>query len=157
MLGSRNVTLPRHGPLIWGLQRLGYRGKAEQDMGFELQTGSGLGKRVAKQKVSERCMLSEGSGKAVVWCRVSEQFGMAAVGQRQSELEMVVGWCRQVVFAWSRLTVEVERAAEQCMLTETGFAQGKMVVWEQPLAVLFVLTVLFGGRGNWVAQEPLQV
>lgn len=57
---------PHHGPLIWVLQRLGYKGKAEQDMGFELQTGSGLGKRVVQRRESERCMPSEGSGKAVV-------------------------------------------------------------------------------------------
>lgn len=148
---------PHHGPLIWGLRRLGYKGKAEQDMGFELQTGSGLGKRVVQQRVSERCTPSEGSGKAAVWCRGSEPFGTAAVGQRQSEPEMVVGWCRQVVFAWCRLAVGPERAAEQYTLAETGFAQGKIVVSEQPPAVLFVLAVPFGGRGNWVAQEPRQV
>lgn len=127
-LGSRSVMPPHHGPLIWGLQRLDYKGKAEQDMGFELQTGSGLGKRVVQQRLSERCMPSERSGKAVVWCRASEPFGMAAAGQRQSELEMVVGWCRQVVFAWCRLAVELERAAEQQTLAETEFAPGKIVV-----------------------------
>lgn len=119
---------PHHGPLIWGLQRPDYKGKAQQDMGFELQTGSGLGKRVVQQRVSGKCMPSEGSGKAVVWCRGSEPFGMAAVGQRQSALEMVVGWCRQVVFAWCRLAVALERAAGQHTLAEAEFAQGKIVV-----------------------------
>lgn len=83
--------LLRLGLLIWGLQRTGYRGKAGWEMGFELQTESGLGRRVVQQKASARRMLSEGSEKAVVWCRGSEQFGMAAVGHRQSELESVVG------------------------------------------------------------------
>lgn len=115
--------LPRLGPLIWGFQRLGYKGRAERDMGFGQQTESGLGKRVVQQKVSERCTLSEGPGKTAVRCRGPEQFGMAAVGQRQSELETVVGWCREVVFAWCRLAVEVERAAEQCMLAESELAQ----------------------------------
>lgn len=148
---------PHHGPRIWGLQRLDYKGKAEQDMGFELQTGSGLGKRVVQQRVSGKCMPSEGSGKAAVWCRGSEPPGMAAAGRRQSEPEMVVGWCRQVVFAWRRLAGELERAAEQRTLAGTEFAQGKIAVWGQPPAVLFVPTVLFGRRGNWGAQEPRQV
>lgn len=116
---------PHHAPLIWGLQRLGYKGKAELDKGFELQTGSGLGKRVVQQRVSGRCMPSEGSGKAAAWCRGSEPLGTAAAGQRQSELEMVVGWCRQVVFAWCRLAVELEKAAEQHTLAEAEFAPGK--------------------------------
>lgn len=73
---------------------------------------------------------------------------MAAGGQRQSVLEMAVGWCREVVFAWCRLAVEVERAAEQCMGAESEVAQGKTMVLEQPPAVLFVPTVLFEGRGN---------
>lgn len=148
---------PHHGPLIWGLQRPDYKGKAEQDMGVELQTGSGLGKRAVPQRVSERCMPSEGSGKAAEWCRGSEPFGTAAAGQRQSELETAVGWCRQAVFAWCRLAVELERAAEQHTLAETESAPGKTGVEEQPPAVLSVLTVLFGRRGNWGAREPLQV
>lgn len=115
--------LPRPGPLIWGFQRLHCKGRAERDMGLEQQTESGLGKRVVQQKWSESCMLSEGSGKTVERCRGPEQFGMAVVGQRQSEPEMVVGWCREVVFAWYRLAVEVERAAEQCMLAESELAQ----------------------------------
>lgn len=121
-------------------------------MGFERQTEYGLGKRVVQQKVSERCMLSGGSGTTAVWCRGPEQLGTAAAGQRQSELGTVAGWCREVVFAWCRLAVQVERAAEQCMLAESELAQRKTVASEQPAAVRFVL---FGGRGNWVAQEPL--
>lgn len=123
MLGSRSVTPPRLGPPIWGFRRPGYKGRAERDMGFEGQTESGLEKRAVQQKVSERGTLSEGSGKTAVWCRGPEQLGTAAVGQRQSELETVAGWCREVGFAWCRLAVEVERAAEQCMLAEAELAQ----------------------------------
>lgn len=114
---------PRLGPLIWGLRRVGCKGRAERDMGFEQQTESGRGKRAAQQKVSERCRLPEGSGRTAGRCRGPEQFGMAAVGRRRSELETVVGWCKEAVFAWCRLAVEVERAAEQCMLAESGLAR----------------------------------
>lgn len=40
---------------------------------------------------------------------------MAVGGQRQSALETAVGWCRGVVFAWCRLAVGPEKAAEQYM------------------------------------------
>lgn len=120
--------LPHHAPLIWGLRRLGYKGRAEPDTGFELQTGPGLGKRAVQRRGSGRCMPSEGPGKAVVWCRGSEPFGMAAAGQRRAELGTAAGWCRLVVFAWRRLAAEAERAAEQHMLAETEFARGKTAV-----------------------------
>ena len=108
--------LPLLGPLIWGFQRLGYKGRAELGMGFEQQTESGLGKRVGQQKVSERCRLSEGSGKTAARCREPEQLGTA-------ELERLVGCCRRVVFACCMLAVGLERAAEQCMPTESDLAQ----------------------------------
>lgn len=83
--------------------------------------------------------------------------GKAAGGQRQSARETAVGWCRAVAFAWCRPTARAEKAAEQCMQVASGSAQGKTLVEQQPPAVLSDLTVLFGGRGSWVAPEPPQV